>query len=172
MANRGPTLLCQRFFFPSRRPPSRVAYTVMVRETATTRTVLYVEDEENDVLFMRRAFAGLGPGLGLQVVADGRDAIRYLSGVDGYGNREEYPVPALVLLDLNVPEVNGFELLRWIRSRPEYAATPVVVFSSSNRDEDKRKVQELGASEFVEKPHSALKFVEILHRLRKTWLVS
>ncbi len=138
----------------------------MAQEPARMCTVLYVEDEETDVLFMRRAFTGSGPGLGLQVVGDGRDAIKYLSGVNGYGNREEHPVPALVLLDLNLPEVSGFDVLRWMRSRPEYAGTPVVVFTSSTRDEDKAKTRDLGASEFVEKPHSGLKFGEVLERLR------
>ena len=52
----------------------------------------------------------------------------YLSGVNGDGNRSRYPVPAVVLLDLNLPEVSGFEVLKWIRGHPDYAVTPVVVF--------------------------------------------
>jgi DNA-binding response OmpR family regulator len=141
----------------------------MDREAAS-RTVLYVEDEESDTLFMRRAFAIVGSGLGLQLVGDGRAAIKYLSGVNGYENREKYPVPVVVLLDLNLPDVHGFEVLRWMRTRPEYARTPVMIFSSSTKEEDRVKARELGANEFVEKPTSGLKFEAVVARLREQWL--
>jgi len=131
---------------------------------------LYVEDEEGDALFMRIAFQRAGLAEALQLVADGRAAIKYLSGVNGYENRSEHPLPAVVLLDLNLPEVPGFEVLRWMRRQPEHEATPVVVFSSSTRDEDKAKARELGANDFVEKPSSGTKFGEVVERLREKWL--
>ena len=137
---------------------------------AKSPTVLYVEDEESDALFMQRAFAGAGDGLCLGLVTDGRAAIDYLAGANSYANREEYPVPAVVLLDLNLPDVHGFEVLRWMRSRPEYAATPVVIFSSSSKEEDKVKARELGANEFVEKPNSGLKFGTVVEALQD-WLL-
>jgi DNA-binding response OmpR family regulator len=137
---------------------------------AGSATVLYVEDEEGDALFMRMAFQRAGLGESLRLVGDGQAAINYLSGVNGYGNREEYPVPAVVLLDLNLPEVPGFEVLRWMRQQQEYAATPVVIFSSSSKEEDKVRARELGANEFVEKPHSGLKFVEVVKGLEERWL--
>ncbi len=134
---------------------------------AENATVLYVEDEEGDALFMQMAFERAGLKESLQLVGDGRQAIKYLSGVNGYANRAAHPVPALVLLDLNLPEVPGFEVLRWMRQRAEYTATPVVVFSSSTKPEDKVKAQELGANEYVEKPHSGLKFGEVVSGLKK-----
>ena len=117
-----------------------------------TGTVLYVEDEESDAFFMERAFAVAGLRSALRVVSDGRAAIEYLSGTGVYAKRNEYPVPTVVLLDLNLLSMPGFEVLQWMRSQPRFAATPVVIFSSSPRDEDKEKARELGANEFLEKP--------------------
>jgi CheY-like chemotaxis protein len=141
-----------------------------VSPSEKTATVLYVEDEEGDALFMERAFAGAGLGLSLRLVMDGRAAINYLSGAGHYAQRLKYPVPALVLLDLNLPGVPGFEVLKWMRQHPHYAATPVVVFSSSAREEDRVKARELGANEFVEKPASGLKFGDVVRELREKWL--
>src|SRR5512133_1166228 len=92
-------------------------------------TVLYVEDEEFDRFLMERAFAKAGLRGALQTVNDGRAAIQYLSGMNEYADRERHPLPAVVLLDLNLPEVHGFDVLRWIRSQPGHSHLPVVVFS-------------------------------------------
>jgi PAS domain S-box-containing protein len=133
-------------------------------------TVLYVEDEENDAFLMRRAFAQKGLESALQVVGDGRTAIEYLSGAGKFADRKEYPLPSVVLLDLNLPGLPGFEVLKWMRDHPEFARTPVVVFSSSTREDDRLKAQELGASEFVSKPGSGLEFVEVVEGLRARWM--
>ncbi|HVV71971.1 MAG TPA: PAS domain S-box protein, partial [Verrucomicrobiae bacterium] len=123
-----------------------------VKGVPRAQTVLYVEDEESDAIFMRRAFAAKGMGSALQVVGDGRAAIEYLSGTEKYADRQEYPLPSLVLLDLNLPQVPGFEVLKWMRNHPDFARTPVVIFSSSTREDDRTKAKELGADEFVAKP--------------------
>jgi CheY-like chemotaxis protein len=135
-------------------------------------TVLYVEDEESDALFMRMAFQRAGLGESLRLVGNGRAAIKYLCGKNGYEDRRKYPVPAVVLLDLNLPGGPGFEVLEWMRRRPEYAATPVVVFSSSTREDDRAKAKELGANDFVAKPSSGLKFAEVVEVLKGKWLTS
>jgi PAS domain S-box-containing protein len=133
-------------------------------------TVLYVEDEENDAFLMRMAFAGKRLESALRVVGDGRTAIEYLSGAGKYADRKEYPLPSVVLLDLNLPQMPGFEVLKWMRNHPDFAGTPVVVFSSSTREDDRVKAQELGASEFVSKPSSGLKFGEVVEGLRERWM--
>jgi PAS domain S-box-containing protein len=133
-------------------------------------TVLYVEDEENDATFMRMAFADKGMESALRVVGDGRAAIEYLSGAGKYADRREYPLPSAVLLDLNLPQVPGFEVLRWMRNHPDFARTPVVVFSSSTREDDQVKALELGANEFVGKPSSAMRFGEVVEKLRERWM--
>ncbi len=132
-------------------------------------TVLYVEDEESDAMFMERAFADKGMPGKLRVAVTGRAAIDYLSGSGEFGDREKYPVPALVLLDLNLPQVSGFGVLEWIRNNPDYARMPVVVFSSSTRQDDRVRARELGANDFVAKPSSGLKFGEVLEGLRRKW---
>ena len=139
-------------------------------ETAGEGTVLYVEDEESDAMFMERAFAEKGLGEKLRLVGTGRAAIDYLSGSGEFADREKYPVPSVVLLDLNLPQVSGFGVLEWIRNHPDYARLPVVVFSSSTREDDRVKARELGADEFVAKPSSGLKFGEVVEGLQEKWV--
>ncbi len=133
-------------------------------------TVLYVEDEESDLLFMQMAFrkAGLEPML--RAVGDGREAMAYLAGDGSYADRGRYPLPALVLLDLNLPLVSGFQVLKWLRGRPEFQALPVVIFTSSSHPADKAKAGELGADEYVEKPASGLQFLGVVEALKQKWL--
>ena len=136
----------------------------------TDRIVLYVEDEESDALFMQRAFRKAGLEGALRTVGDGREAINYLSGAGVYEDRGDYPRPKVVLLDLNLPVLSGFDVLQWMRSHLECQSVPVVVFTSSSRDEDRDKARELGADEFVAKPNSALLFNEVVKALRERWL--
>ena len=133
-------------------------------------TVLYVEDEESDRLFMEMAFERAGLEGRLRAVGNGGEALDYLAGRGAYANRGRYPLPRVVLLDLNLPLVSGFEVLKWVRSRPELASLPVVVFSSSLREEDKVRARELGATEYFEKPHAALRFQDLVEHLKERWL--
>src|SRR5215467_11814013 len=93
----------------------------------TPPPVLYVEDDDNDVLLMRRAWAWVAVENPLQVVTDGEKALRYLSGDGPYANQVDYPMPCLVLLDLKMPKVTGLDVLRWIRSQPAFR-----IFESSS----------------------------------------
>lgn len=136
----------------------------------TSGSVLYVEDEESDVVFMEMAFAKAGLKEALRVVRDGRAAIEYLSGAGRYGDRQRHPLPAVVLLDLNLPQVPGFEVLQWMRNHPEFTSTPVVIFSSSNREDDQAKARELNANGFVVKPSSGLAFGRVVEDLKGKWL--
>jgi CheY-like chemotaxis protein len=76
----------------------------------------------------------------------------------------------VILLDLNLPLVSGFEVLKWLRQQPPYEALPVVVFSSSARGEDQQKATELGANAYVQKPSSGLDFVDVVQQLKQQWL--
>lgn len=132
-------------------------------------TILYVEDEENDAFFMRRAFRRAGLEGFLRVVADGQLAIDYLSGRGPSADRVQFPLPALVLLDLNLPMVSGFQVLRWIRCQPQFQHLPVVIFSSSARTEDRSQAKDLGASDYFEKPDTGSDFGAILEALKQKW---
>ena len=136
--------------------------------------VLYVENEENDVLFMRRAFKREGLEDRLRVVASGREAIGYLTGQALHANRELYPFPVLLLLDLNLPAMSGFELLAWLRRQAQLPLRdlPVVIFSSSARPEDRKRAHELGANEYLQKPTSGAQFLLVAQELRRNWLDS
>ena len=133
-------------------------------------TILYVEDEETDVFFMRRALRLAGLEAALRVVADGQQAIDYLAGTGSFADRGEHPLPTLVLLDLNLPLISGFEVLRWLREQSVFQDLPVVVFSSSMRPEDQSRAQDLGANEYLQKPSSAMDFPRVVSQLRTRWL--
>lgn len=133
------------------------------------RVVLYVEDSEDDALLMELAFKRAGLSRSLCTVGDGRDAIKYLAGENSYCDRERHPLPALVLLDLNLPVMTGFQVMEWMRQRSEFRELPVVVFSSSDLPSDKARAKELGAKQFIEKPSSAGAFGKVVEGLREEW---
>jgi DNA-binding response OmpR family regulator len=105
----------------------------------------------------------------LKVVGDGQAAIDYLSGRGLFAHRLKYPVPSLVLLDINLPTVSGFQVLEWIRHEPEFQELPVIIFSSSARSEDRLRARELGASDYIEKPDSGMEFDTVLEALKQKW---
>src|SRR5439155_21926607 len=88
----------------------------------------------------------------VQSVTDGDEALDYLEGKPPFSDRELYPVPRLVLLDLKMPRVSGFEVLSWVRADPALQVMPVVVLSSSSHDVDVRRAYQLGANSYVVKP--------------------
>jgi CheY-like chemotaxis protein len=133
-------------------------------------TVLYVEDEESDALLMEMAFRSQGLEGSYQTVGNGQAAIDYLTGTGPFAQRERHPLPAVVLLDLNLPEVHGFEVLKWIRAHPDFRQLPVVIFSSSVREDDKMQAKQLQANDFISKPNSPALFRDIVRALKEKWL--
>lgn len=134
------------------------------------KTVLYVEDEENDVLLLQLGFQKAGLAHALNTVDDGQKAVEYLSGLGVYADRQQYPLPSLVLLDLNLPCLSGMKVLEWIREQPQYAALPVVMYTSSDHPNDMANARQLGATEYVLKPSRISKIAEIAQRLTQQWL--
>jgi CheY-like chemotaxis protein len=138
--------------------------------TAAGPTVLYVDDDESDRFFMQLAFSDARLSSALQIVEDGQAAIQYLSGEGSFADRTAYPFPSLILLDIKLPGLSGFEVLNWIRSQPGCAGLPVVLFSSSNLPADRLRANQLGAQDYIEKPGSGLLYRRILERLCAKWL--
>src|SRR5438067_1339022 len=132
--------------------------------------VLVAEDEESDALILRHAFQKAGLANPLVVVQDGQEAIDYLSGSSPYQDRAKHPLPALLLLDLKMPRMSGFDVLGWIATRPDLKHLPVVVLSSSSADADIQKAHQMGARDFLVKPHDFTHYIGIIHRLREQWL--
>jgi CheY-like chemotaxis protein len=133
-------------------------------------TILVIEDDANDLFFLKRAFGALDTKCDMQAVGDGAEAIDYLRGVDDYSNRAQFPIPALILMDLKMPRVDGFEFLAWLRREQELKIIPVVVFSSSNLPSDVRRAYELGANSFIVKMDDSTTLPETLKVLAAYWL--
>jgi len=128
--------------------------------------VLLAEDSENDVLMFRRAARRANFTQPLHVVSNGEETIAYLKGEGKYEDREKYPLPALVLLDLKMPRTDGFEVLQWVRQQSDFDTMQVVVLSSSDEIRDINRAYELGANSFLVKPVSFDEFVGMLEALR------
>lgn len=131
---------------------------------------LLVEDSEEDVFLLRRVFLKANIINPLQVVRSGQEALAYLGGFGAYANRAEFPLPALVLLDLNMPGVDGFEVLQWIRRQPNLKGLRVVVLTASGAAADINRAYKLGANSFLTKPTDFDRFVEVSQALSGYWL--
>lgn len=132
-------------------------------------TILWVEDDPDDVLLIGRAIrkAGLDqPAL----ARDGREALEYLSGSGIYGDRATYPFPSLVLLDLKLPRMSGFEVLQWIRANPDIRRIPVIMFTSSKEQVDVDRAYALGANAYLLKSVDHDDLVQALKLVRGFWL--
>jgi CheY-like chemotaxis protein len=154
--------------------PDFTALTELVAEFAVFMSeqavFLLVEDSDNDAILIRRAFHKGNIVNPLQVVSSGEQAVAYLNGEGAFANRAEYPLPDLVLLDLKMPGIDGFEVLRWIRQQPTLKALRVVVLTSSDRIQDVNLAYQLGANSFLVKPVDFERFVEISQALKGYWI--
>src|SRR5439155_14882957 len=112
-------------------------------------TVLLAEDDPDDVLLTQIAFEKARLANPLQVVRDGEETIDYLNGEGVYSNRARFPMPILLLLDLNMPKVNGFQVLEWLREHPMLKRLPVAVMTSSDHDPDITRAYGLGADSYL-----------------------
>ena len=132
--------------------------------------ILLVEDNDDHVVLLRRAFQRMRMVNPLQVVNSGEKAIEYLKGIWRYSNREEYPLPSIVLLDLNLKGLNGFDVLRWIRAQKSLANLRVVVLTSSTLMRDVVEAYQLGANSFLVKPTEFDDLVNVMRALAGYWL--
>ncbi len=123
----------------------------MLRASRTIPVILHVEDNEFDAFLLNRAFGKANVQVRLVRVVDGAEATLYLTGQGEYVDRVRYPLPDFLLLDLKMPRMGGFDVLRWMRSKPDFAAMPVIVLSSSDLPDDKALAMELGAKAYAVK---------------------
>ena len=134
--------------------------------------ILLVEDQENDIQLIQPGFKRAQLPNPVQIVRDGEDAIAYFSGDKQFANRVEFPLPKLILLDLKLPGVDGFEVLKWIRSQPGLQSLIVVVLTSSDHIQDVNRAYQLGANSFMVKPMDFENVVELSSLLRDYWILA
>ena len=136
----------------------------------TDKDILLVEDNPDDVELTRIAFAESGSSYRLIVVSDGAEAVDYLMARGKHAGRDPSQLPALVLLDLNLPKLDGREVLQVIRNHPATKTLPVVVLTTSAEPYDVDRVYELGANSYIQKPVEFERFVEVVRQIGLYWL--
>lgn len=124
--------------------------------------VLHVDDDPNDAFFVRRAFSKANLDVDLHHVPDGTRAVAYLRGEGVYSDRVRFPLPSLVLLDIKLPIMDGFEILSWVRQHKEFRGLTVFILSSSDQLQDRNRAQELGADLFFVKSPT---FTEVIEKV-------
>lgn len=132
--------------------------------------ILHVDDDSNDLVLFQHACKKAVVDCDLQAVTDGDEAIAYLQGEDKFADRERYPMPDLMLLDLKMPRLSGFEVLSWVRHEEKCCALPVVVLSSSNHEADIKKAYSLGANSYLVKPVAFDALVATVKMIHQYWL--
>jgi CheY-like chemotaxis protein len=135
-----------------------------------TTPILLVEDSSDNVLLVRHAMHKAGITTPLQVVTSGEQAIEYLRGTNGYSDWGQFPLPAIVLLDLKMPGLNGFDVLKWIRQRPGLKALRVAMLTCSDLPSEIKQAHDLGANIFLTKPIELDRLIQIMKTLNEHWL--
>ena len=116
--------------------------------------VLIADDCETDAVLMRSVFRGAGFTQPLQFAQDGEEAMAYLRGDGAYRNRAQFPLPSVLLIDLNRLRKNGLDVLSWLQDQTAIKRLPVYILSASSRPEDIERAYELGAHAYLLKPCS------------------
>jgi CheY-like chemotaxis protein len=134
------------------------------------KAILLVEDNEDDVFFAQLALKDAGVQNPLHVVTDGKEALRYLSGMGQFADREKFPFPSLILLDLKLPYRSGLDILAWMRQKNELPETFVAVLTSSNEPKDLKAAHDLGAKTYVVKPPTPQLIYNLVRTFKLAWL--
>ena len=141
-----------------------------IAEMANTRPLLLiVEDSEDDIFFIERIFKQLGARCDLRFARDGREAVDYLAAQGKFADREKYPVPTIILMDLKMPRMNGFEVLEWMQAQPEIKLIPTIVVTSSTLQEDVTRAYRLGANAVMNKPVDKDSLLQMLKSFHIYW---
>ena len=133
-------------------------------------TILAVEDEDDDVALLKRAFRKVGIVNPVTYLADGESAVDYLAGAGRFNDRSAHPLPALILLDLKLPRKSGLDVLAWIREQRVIRRTPVVVLTSSRQSRDLEHAYELGVNSYLVKPVAFDDLLQMIEALKLYWI--
>lgn len=133
------------------------------------KTILQVDDDANDVYLLQHAMKKARVVNPVQVVSDGKEAIDYLQGTGKFADREKFPYPCLVLMDLKLPYVMGLDVLKWIRAQPG-TSLMVIMLTASAEEADITEAYRLGANAFLTKPSEARKLEDMVAAIKAFWL--
>lgn len=133
-------------------------------------TILHVEDRDEDIFLLQHAFRKVEINNPVQVAKDGQQAMDYLSGAGNFADRDLFPLPYLILLDLKLPHVMGLDVLEWIRRDPSLKWLVVIILSSSVHEGDVSRAYNLGANGFLVKPSNANILADMCKALKHYWL--
>lgn len=136
------------------------------------QTILVVEDDENDAMFLQRAFAKAGFPNPIRCVQNGEEAIAYLKGEGIYANREKYAFPRVIVTDLKMPQMDGLQFLRWLQENPQYRVVPTIVFTSSTAQADVNEAFDRGAGAYIVKPVDVRELERIAKTIAEYWRMS
>lgn len=127
-----------------------------------TITVLIIDDDEDDRFFMRNAFEADSPTTQVQLAADGQAGLDRLTAANA--------LPDIILLDLNMPGLSGFEVLTQLKQAPRWRAIPVVILTTSDSETDQQQARQLGATQFITKPTTFKGLVAVAEQIRQKWV--
>lgn len=131
--------------------------------------ILLVEDNQMDAELTLSALDELPGQREVHVVSNGQAALDYLAGAGNFTDRKRFPLPDLILLDLKLPVVDGYQVLTQLKSMPHVCRVPVVIFTSSIEDNDRVRCYDGGCNSYLEKPHSYEGYVELMQTLENYW---
>lgn len=141
-------------------------------QTNSNFAILLVEDDENDILLIRRALKKSHVDNPVYVARNGQEAIDYLSGQGKFSEREQFPFPQVVITDLKMPRLTGFDLLAWINEHPQFRVIPTIVLSSSKEELDVARSYGLGANTYMVKPADFEVLAQMTKLIRDYWAAS
>lgn len=132
--------------------------------------ILLIEDNRMDIELTLDAFRERRLNNAIHVAPGGQEGLDYLLGHDEFADREKFPLPDLILLDLKMPVIDGHEVLRQIKQFPVLRRIPVVILSSSKEEGDRALTYDNGANSYLVKPVSFDGFLEVVHQIDSYWL--
>jgi CheY-like chemotaxis protein len=132
-------------------------------------SILIADDDAQDTMLVRIAVEKAALGLRLETVGDGQEAIDYLMGRSQYSDRQAHPFPSMLLLDLKMPRLSGFDVLDFVRREPGLRQLPIIIFSSSDDPKDIRRAYDAGANSYLCKPHANDDLSALLKALEAYW---
>jgi len=144
----------------------------MVSQRATnikTANILLVEDNVHDIELMIEAFKQLKLKNKIYTVKNGEDALAYILGYDKFSDRNQYPLPDIIILDLNLPKLNGLDVLKKIKSTDGIKRIPVIMLTSSDYDTDRINAYDSGVNSYIIKPFCFERFVDVCKSIRDYW---